>query len=162
MKIIKFFDKLEDRVRGRLSHYPILYAVLGGIGVVVFWRGVWHASDFISASFLAWKSNSPTIDLTQGLDGLISFFAGLILLLSTGLFISSFIGNEIIISGLKGEKKLTEKTESELKSETATIEEAEIKIEKVIKHIDELEHRLLSSLEKIDSKIDRNSRVDQS
>ena len=46
-EIIHFFDKLEDKTRGTLSHYPFLYAFLGGIGVVLFWRGVWHTNDFI-------------------------------------------------------------------------------------------------------------------
>ena len=44
-KIVRFFDKLEDKIRGRLSHHPIFYALVGGIGVVLFWRGVWHTAD---------------------------------------------------------------------------------------------------------------------
>ena len=35
----------------------------------------------------------------------------------TGVFVSNFIGNEIIISGLKGEKKIAEKTEKEVRGE---------------------------------------------
>jgi hypothetical protein len=33
------------------------------------------------------------------------------------VFVSNFIGNEIIISGLKGEKKIAEKTEKEVRTE---------------------------------------------
>ena len=44
-KIIKFFDKLEDVIRGHLSRFPILYGMLAGIGIVLFWRGVWHTAD---------------------------------------------------------------------------------------------------------------------
>ena len=113
MRIFKFFDKLEDRIRGWLSRRPFLYAIFGGAGVVVFWRGVWHSADFISAYILSWKSESPTIDLTQGMDGFLSMLVGAVILLLTGLFVSSFIGNEMIISGLKGEKKVSEKTEAE-------------------------------------------------
>jgi len=38
-KIYHFFDKLEDRVRGWLSHRTIFYGFIGGIGAVLFWRG---------------------------------------------------------------------------------------------------------------------------
>ncbi|MBU2082030.1 hypothetical protein KKH14_01235, partial [Patescibacteria group bacterium] len=52
-KIIKnmffrFFDKLEDKVRSRLSRRPILYAFLSGIGTVLFFRGVWMIADEFS------------------------------------------------------------------------------------------------------------------
>ena len=47
--IVKFFDKLEDKTRAMLSRMPILYAFVGGIGVVLFWRGVWHTTDFLTA-----------------------------------------------------------------------------------------------------------------
>ena len=48
---------------------------------------------------------------------MIGFF-GLII---TGLFVSSFIGNEVIMSGLRGEKRLSEKTETEIKTEVRAI-----------------------------------------
>ena len=49
--IIKFFDKIEDKIRGKLSHYPIFYAFIGGVGIVIFWRGVWHTADFFTGSY---------------------------------------------------------------------------------------------------------------
>lgn len=121
MKIINFFDKLEDKIRGLLSHFPIIYAFIGGVGVVLFWRGVWHTADAISATFVFQAAD--TIDMPSLWDGLISIAASLIFLLPSGLFVSHFIGNEIIISGLRGEKKLAEKTEKELKTETGAIAE---------------------------------------
>ena len=92
-RIYKFFDRTEDKTRARLSHYPIFYAFLSGAGVILFWRGIWHAADatpFLQNSF-------------------VSIAFGAILLLSIGTFISSYIGNEIIISGLKKEKTAVEK-----------------------------------------------------
>ena len=35
-KIVKIFDHLEDRVRGKLSHYPITYAIIAGVSIVLF------------------------------------------------------------------------------------------------------------------------------
>jgi hypothetical protein len=121
-QIIKFFDKLEDRIRGHLSHYPIVYAFLGGVGVVLFWRGVWHIADDF------------------GLHSTTSLVVGTILLLLTGVFVSAFIGNRLIISGLSGEKKLEEKEQSEIESEEAQItnlQDAVSRLEKKLDHIDE-------------------------
>ncbi len=108
MKIIDFFDKLEDRVRGWFSHHKILYGFVGGTGIILFWRGIWHMTDYFLFESLM---------LNEGVDGLVSAIVGALLLLITGLFVSSFIGDEIIISGLRSEKKVAEKTEAEVRHE---------------------------------------------
>jgi len=127
IKIMKFFDKLEDRVRGKLSHYPILYALVGGVGIVLFWRGVWHVADDMSLG--SWAS----------------LIISLILLLMTGLFVSFFIGHYIIFSGLKQEKKIEEKEEEEIKMELDlqraqmdTLIEIKKRIENIEKEIREI------------------------
>lgn len=103
-KTVRFFDKLEDRVRGRLSRNPILYALVGGIGIVLFWKGVWETAGYF-----------------QFLYGPGSIIASMIILLAVGLFVSYFIGDSIIISGLRGEKKLIDKEEEEIWSEEKEI-----------------------------------------
>lgn len=142
MRMLIFFDKLEDKTRGWLSHHPILYAVTTGIGVILFWRGVWHTADFMSATWLAWQGGLSTTDVAQLLDGLGSLTIGFIILLVTGLFVSSFIGNEIIISGLRGEKKLTEKTEAEVKTETGAIGAIRNDVRRISKRLDDIEKKL--------------------
>jgi uncharacterized membrane protein len=120
-KIVKFFDKLEDKIRGKLSHYPILYALIGGIGVILFWRGIWHTAD----------------DINMG--SIISMIAGAIILLITGVFVSSFIGSRLIISGLIGEKKLTEKEKTEIETEETQLRNLQntlSRVEKKLDHID--------------------------
>lgn len=120
-KIIKFFDRLEDKVRGKLSHYPILYALLGGIGVVLFWRGVWHIADDMNVGNIA------------------SIVIGSVILLITGVFVSTFVGSRLIISGLIGEKKLAEKEASEIKTEEEEIRSLQdtlSRLEKKLDHID--------------------------
>ncbi len=116
--IISFFDKLEDKTRAKLSRIPFLYALLGGVGVVLFWRGVWHIADDVS------------------LNSFISLIAGSGILLITGVFVSSFVGNRLIISGLSGEKKLTEKTREEIETE-------EDKIEKLQKTLNRIEQKVV-------------------
>lgn len=138
MKLVKFFDKLEDKIRGTLSHYPILYGFLGGVGVVLFWRGVWHSADVIS---LAVISEQP-ISTFAVLDGPISLFVGSVLLLITGVFVYAFIGNKIIVSGLIGEKKISEKAEEEIKSESQELKNLQKTLSRVEEKIENLEEKL--------------------
>ena len=123
-KILNFFDKLEDRVRGKLSHYPILYALLGGVGVILFWRGIWHIADEIN------------------LNSLISIIIGSVVLLLTGVFVSEFIGSKLIISGLIGEKELEEKAESEIQTEEMQLKNLQSTLNRVEKKISDLEKEI--------------------
>jgi len=119
--IVRIFDKLEDKIRGKLSHHPVLYALIGGIGVVLFWRGIWHTADDIN------------------IGSIISIIIGAIILLITGVFVSSFIGSRLIISGLIGEKKLSEKEEAEIETEEAQLKNLQStlnRLEKKLEHID--------------------------
>ncbi len=145
-RIYRFFDKLEDEIRGKLSRYPILYAFLGGVGIVIFWRGVWHTADFLTEVIFTFQQNE-TIDLgtLPWWDGPLSIAIGSILLLSTGLFVFDFIGSQAIISGIRGEERLEEKTEEEIKTETGMI--GEIK-----KEVKEISHRLTDIEEDLERK----------
>lgn len=144
-KILKFCDKLEDKVRGRLSHYPIVYAVIGGIGTVLFWRGIWHIADFLSLYYFSAGDGSLwTINLPSFIDGVVSSLIGLALLLTTGLFVATFIGDHILVSGLKHEKKLAEKTEKEVEEE-----------ENIVRKVHEELHSLSKRLDEISAKLDK-------
>ena len=118
LKIIRFFDKLEDKIRAALSRRPIIYTLVGGVAIVLFWRGVWLVADSIPF-----------------MTGLVSLVLSIIILLLTGLFVSFFIGEEIIISGLKKERKLFEKAEFEIKTESDQLSELKTKLEKIEKDI---------------------------
>jgi uncharacterized membrane protein len=128
-KILNFFDKFEDRVRGHLSRFPILYTFIGGIAIVLFWRGVWHTADILQAQggILGWLFYEP-----------INMLIVIVILLATGLFVSYFIGDTILLSGLKGEKKTTERTEREIKEEEKQIEEEEKEIKHEQKELDDI------------------------
>lgn len=122
MKIIRWFDRFEDRVRIRLSRSPILYAFIGGTGVIVFWRGIWHTTDYCMRLFSGFvRSSSSDLSGMLWWDGPLSIVLGGGLLLITGVLVPSFIGNELIISGIRREKKMFEKTEEELERESVTI-----------------------------------------
>ncbi len=115
----KFFDKLEDKIREYLSRKPILYAFLAGIGTVFFFRGVWLIADGFDF-----------------LTGPVTLFISLIILLATGTLVFHFVGDSVIVSGIKREKKLIDKTEKEIMAETATLEEIKTLLKRIDKRLD--------------------------
>lgn len=96
-RIVNFFDKFEDRTRSRLSRKPIVYALVGAVGIILLWKGVWETAELVPA-----------------LHGPGSILLGAVILLASGLLVSFFIGDNIILSGYKREKKLAERTEHEV------------------------------------------------
>lgn len=121
-----------------LSHYPLIYSLLGGTGVILFWRGIWHTADYLEEM--------------GGILGIIfsdlgSMILGVTILLSTGLFVSIFIGDSIIMSGIKKDKKLIEKTEEELIEEAQTLEKVESKLEQLDKKLDKKQKEMCEIVE---------------
>ena len=126
MRALKFFDRLEDRIRAHLSRAPILYAIVGGFAIVLFWRGVWHTADLIEAG------GGVFAPLFTGPNSTLLSAAVLLL---TGLFVSFFIGDRIILSGLTHEKKIEEKTEAEVRQEGALLHDIYHTINRLEKEI---------------------------
>lgn len=118
---MNFFDKLENKIRKGLSRHPFVYTFIGGVGIVLFWRGVWMTADYFPF-----------------LNGPISILISVLILLATGLFVSFFIGDEIIIEGLQEEKKITEKTEDEIKEEEATLLRVRSDLKEVKKELNKI------------------------
>lgn len=127
--IITYFDKLEDWIRSHLSRYPIIYTLIGGVAIVLFWRGVWHTADMFQeqGGILGWLFYAPT-----------NLILVIVVLMATGLFVSYFIGDTILISGLKGEKKVTDRTEREVKEEELKIVELRSTIKDMKEEVDEI------------------------
>jgi|SRR3989344_577043 len=119
--VTKFFDKLEDTVRIFLSRHPISYALIGAIGIILLWKGVWEMAEAVPILF-----------------GLGSVLLGVAILLLTGLLVSFFIGDSILISGLRREKKLFEKTEVEVKSEKEILQDIISEIKSLRKDIEKI------------------------
>ncbi len=143
--IIRFFDRLEDRVRMRLSHRSILYAFIGGAAHVLFWRGVWHTADLImhGQGWLVDLEGNP-VNTFWGYVFYepITIIWTSVIMLMTGLFVATFIGERIIISGLKGEKKVTDRTEEEVKKEESQVKVLNNKINTVITELDEIKNEV--------------------
>lgn len=71
-------------------------------------------------------------------SGPVSLVASIIFLLSTGLFVSVFIGEKIIISGLKKEKKTFDKTEMEIREESGFILDMKLNMDKLKQDVAEI------------------------
>ncbi|MEK7178534.1 MAG: hypothetical protein AAB721_02690 [Patescibacteria group bacterium] len=124
-KILSFFDKLEDNIRAALSRHPIIYAFIGGTAIVLFWRGVWLVADTLPF-----------------LTGPVSIFVSVAILLAMGLFVSFFIGDSIIISGLKKEKRLDEKVVSEVKTELDMLTDIQKRLNDIEKELKTLREEM--------------------
>lgn len=123
--IIHFFDRLEDKLRGGLSHVPVIYSILGGFFVIMFWRAVWETIDILWRSdniYFNWIFYPP-----------VSLVISIIALLMIGLMVSTFIGHRIIMSGLKNEKKLEEKAEEMIEEEEITLKHVMIELTRLRK-----------------------------
>ncbi len=141
------FKRAEGAFRRALKRHPFLYAFVGGVGIVLFWRGVWLFVDFLSLTFLPPHGAVASIDLGVGADSLISLAVGIALLLSTGLFVSELLSGETVISQIKQEEHVTEETEKEVK-EVEAEEETELpQLEQEVHHIAEEMAALESKLQ---------------
>ena len=120
---MKFFDKLEDKIRGALSHHPIIYAFIGSVGIVLLWRGIWMIADDFE------------------LSGVASTILGVLLLMAIGLFVSFFIGDQILLSGIKEEKRIDEKTEDEIRGEAVSLRQIKNDIEEIKNHLRKLDKK---------------------
>ena len=131
--IYYLFDKMEDHIRARLARHPFVYTFIGGAGVVLFWRGVWHIADvFEKNTILGGFLFSP----------LGSVILGVAILLSTGLFVSVFIGDSIIMSGIKHDKKIIEKTIEDVEAEMSDVEKMLTVVIDIKKEMEILENKI--------------------
>lgn len=119
-KVVNYLRHIKTIIRHRLSHWPVVYAFIGSIGVVLIWRGVWMIADDMDMS------------------GFVSLLLGVFISISAGLFVSFFVGDSIIISGIKREKRIDEKTESEIKKEEVSLKEIKKDLKEIKEDIEEI------------------------
>lgn len=139
MKLIPSINKFFKEIRGKLGKYPIIYAIFGAIGIILFWRGIWHTADFFSLVFID-DGSGMSLNYAYLFDSLLSATIGFVLLLATGLFVGDFIGSQIVSTAVKEERKIekiTEETESDEEKEKKQMAEFEEKFERVTSHLDE-------------------------
>lgn len=122
---VRFFDRLEDRARHLLSKHPIFYAFIAGFAVVLFWRGVWTFADLFSF-----------------MTPLMSIIVSVFIMLITGTFVSFFIGEQLLLSGLKEEKRIDQKTRDDIKKEEERLRLLALEIDDIKRDVSEMKEYL--------------------
>lgn len=74
-------------------------------------------------------------DAIPFLTGPVSIFVSVTILLFTGLFVSFFIGDAIIISGLRKEKRMDEKVAYEIKTELDILNDIQKRLNDIEKEL---------------------------
>ena len=127
-KIIHYFDRLEDKVRAALAHHPVVYAMVGSVGIILLWHGIWGIADDYEMSYIA------------------SIIVGTLILLISGLFVSFFVGEQIIISGINEDKRIDEETEEEIRFQSVSHIQMQWKLEGMLKKLDRRLERVEENL----------------
>ena len=122
-KMLNFFDKLEDRVRFTLSRVPNVYAFVSGIGIVLFFRGVWMIADMSSYLY------------DHPYSGWLTLGVSLVILLITGTLVSHHIQTSVLISGINKEKKPYEKTTAEIKTDLNILQDIQNRLDGIEKEL---------------------------
>ena len=121
-RITSILLQTEEDARKYFERTPFLQAFIAGVGVIVFWRGVWEWLDGIHVSPFT------------------SVVVGTLLLGGVGVFLQTFIGNTIIIKNVnqeeKKEKKIFEKIEGEVVGEDITLKQLSDKIDELSRKIE--------------------------
>jgi hypothetical protein len=90
--ITKKLLTIEDQARRFFERTPFIQAFFAGVGVIIFWRGIWELLDQV------------------GISPGFSVVIGALILGGVGVFVQTFIGNTIIIKEVKQEEKIEKKT----------------------------------------------------
>lgn len=116
---------------------------------MLLWRGIWHTADLLEGEggILGFIFH-PFISATWSVWGL----------LIIGLFVSMFVGDMIIMSGLKRKQKLTDSPAEEIIKEE---QEEEQMLEHIEEHLTRIEARLVQAekgIEKIEEQKEKTTK----
>lgn len=122
--ITNIFLQIEHNAREFFEKFPYIQAFLAGVGVVMFWRGVWEIMD------------------QMNLDPILSISIGSLLLGAMGLFLHTFVGNAIIIKHVETDQSLDRVTKREIFKVEAEVHEEEITLSQLSEILKKLEEKI--------------------
>ncbi len=118
------FLNIESRARSKFEKYPFFHAFLAGVGVILFWRGVWEQADRLQ------------------IGPITSIIVGGLLLGAIGLFLQTFVGNTIIIKKVEKEKALDIKTDQDVAAVKTEVRREEMTLARLGDRMEEIEAKL--------------------
>ncbi len=118
------FLNIEARARSKFEKYPFFHAFLAGVGVILFWRGVWEQADRLEVGPIT------------------SIVVGGLLLGAIGLFLQTFVGNTIIIKKVEKEKALDKKTEQDVTAVKSEVRREEVTLSRLGDKLEEIEAKV--------------------
>ena len=110
---------IEESARKYFEQFPFVQALLAGVGVIIFWRGIWE-----------WLDISQVSPFT-------SIVLGALILGGVGVFMQTFIGNTIIIREVQQEEKLEKHVQGHIHDDQVTLESVSKKIDELARKIEE-------------------------
>lgn len=116
--ITKTLLTVEEKARKFFERIPFIQAFLAGVGVIIFWRGIWEWLD------------------QNNVSPLVSVIIGTGILAGVGVFVQTFLGNTIIIREVRHEersgKAAVQKIAGEIATEEITLEKLSAKLDQLI------------------------------
>lgn len=112
--IKKGFEQFEIKTRKKLKAHHFLFAFVGGVGVIMFWYGVWDITSKIMPSWC-------------------SMIIGMLILIFLGIFIIETVGKEALVEEIEQATKNEKKTVERLEKIEAKLEKTEKRLEKKAK-----------------------------
>jgi hypothetical protein len=122
--LTNIFLKIEEKSRNYFEKTPFFHAFFAGIGVVLFWRGVWELSDIL------------------GIEPILSICLGALILLILGVFLQTFVGNTIIIKKVESEQKIDLKTKTDVEKVQQEVNIEEVSLELLAKKLESIESKI--------------------
>ena len=119
-----FFLNFEHKSRKYFEKHPFVQAFLAGVGVILFWRGIWEVADKLNVG------------------PFLSILIGILVLVSIGLFVHTFVGNAIIIKNTEKEKQFEQKARKDIGTVQTEILEEEVTLYHLVKKIESLEKKI--------------------
>ncbi len=133
-KILNFFDGLENSIRFHFSRHPVPYSLVAGVFIVLFWKGI-----------------EDTAHMFPSLSGPVLILISVPVLLLTGVFVSFFVTDGVILSGLRKEQRVVREAQVEIKEEQKEIKQEDVLLKKVAEKLDEIDrevHQIEARLDK--------------
>jgi hypothetical protein len=122
--VISILRQAGRQYRVWLAHRPILYALVGAVGIVLVWKGVDETASYFPI-----------------LNGPVSLIIGVVILIGAGLLVPFFAGESIVLSGMEQEEKMVRKVETEEHTEGIALPTIMAELKTIEKDVEQLQEK---------------------